>query len=97
MRVENFFDWLGHAMGKAIRFIVDLLSGVLGAVWGAMDDFLHGMARAIGMDVSIFSFILLIVGLLLLYSGVRALMRRSIIGGVIWIFLGLIVMSWLIH
>ncbi|TRX75117.1 hypothetical protein [Pseudomonas mangiferae] len=97
MHAEAFFDWLGHTVGQAIRFIVDLLSGVLGTIWAAMDDFLHGMARAIGMDVSIFSFILLALGLLLLFAGIRALMRRSIIGGIIWIFLGLIVMSWLIH
>ncbi len=97
MREEAFFDWLGHTVGQAIRFIVDLLSGVLGVIWAAMDDFLHGLARAIGMDVSLFSLLLLALGLLLLYTGVRAFLRRSIIAGIIWIFLGLIVMSWLIH
>ncbi|MNP08258.1 hypothetical protein D3C76_1003180 [compost metagenome] len=70
---------------------------MLGGVWGAMDDFLHGLARAIGMDVSFFSFVVLFIGLLLLYSGIRAFLRRSIFGGLVWTFLGLIVMSWLIH
>lgn len=97
MQVEGFFGWLGHALGSAIRFIVDLFSGALGAVADAIDDFLGGMARAIGMDVSIFSFILLIIGLLFLYQGVRALLRRSIVGGVIWLLLGLVVMGWLIR
>ena len=50
-----------------------------------------------GMDASLFSFVFLVLGLLLLYSGIRAFMRRSIVGGVIWTVLGLIVMSWLIH
>ncbi|BCD86170.1 hypothetical protein PSm6_25770 [Pseudomonas solani] len=94
---DGFFSWLGEAIGKVIRFIVDLLSTVLGGVWAAMDDFLHGLARAIGMDVSIFSFVVLILGLLLLFSGVRALLRKGIISGLILIFLGLVVMSWLIH
>ncbi|WP_447594656.1 hypothetical protein [Aquipseudomonas campi] len=97
MRTEGFFDWLGQALGTAIRFIVDLLSTVLDGIWGAMDQFLHGLAGAIGMDTSIFSFILLILGLLLLYAGIRAFLRRGIISGIIWIVLGLIVMSWLIH
>lgn len=97
MHEEAFFDWLGHTVGQAIRFIVDLLSGVLGVIWAAMDDFLHGLARAIGMDVSLFSLLLLALGLLLLYAGIRAFLRRSIIAGIVWIFLGLIVMSWLIH
>ncbi|WP_437881925.1 hypothetical protein [Pseudomonas sp. LRF_L74] len=97
MSSEGIFDWLGNAVGSAIRFVVDLLGGALHAVWRAMDQFLHAMARAIGMDTSIFSFILLIIGLLLLYSGIRAFFRRSIISGIIWTLLGLIVMSWLIQ
>ena len=40
---------------------------------------------------------LLIIGLLFLFSGVRSFLRGSIIGGVIWVFLGLIVMGWLIR
>lgn len=93
----ELFEGLGEALGRAIRFIVDMLSGVLGAMADAIDDFLQGMARAIGMDVSIFSIILLIIGLLFLFSGARSLLRGSIIGGVIWLFLGLIVMGWLIR
>ncbi|MBT8769245.1 hypothetical protein [Pseudomonas boanensis] len=96
MRTEGFFDWLGHLLGSIIRFFVELLSGALGGISDAIDDFVHGMARAIGMDVSFFSLILLVIGLLLLYAGIRALIRRSIIGGLILTFLGLVVMSWLI-
>lgn len=58
MGTEGFFDGLGEMLGRAIRFVVDLLSGLLGGIWGAMDDFLHGLARAIGMDASLFSFVL---------------------------------------
>lgn len=96
MRTEGFFEWLGRIIGTVIRFIVDLLSGVLGGIGQAIDDFLNGLARAIGMDVSFFSLILLIIGLLLLYSGVRAFIRKSIIGGLVLTLLGLVVMSWLI-
>ncbi|WP_152219661.1 hypothetical protein [Pseudomonas sp. SCB32] len=97
MGTQGFFDNLGQMVGKAIRFIVDLLSGLLGGLWRAMDDFFHGLARAVGIDVSIFSFVLLFLGLLLLYSGIRAFLRRSIFGGLIWTVLGLLVLSWLIH
>ncbi|MDH4609288.1 hypothetical protein [Pseudomonas sp. BN102] len=96
MRTEGFFEWLGRIIGTAIRFIVDLLSGVLGGIGQAIDDFLNGLARAIGMDVSFFSLILLIIALLLLYAGIRAFIRRAIISGLILTFLGLVVMSWLI-
>ena len=96
MQTEGFFEWLGRIIGTVIRFIVDLLSGVLGGIGQAIDDFFNGLARAIGMDVSFFSLILLVIGLLLLYSGIRAFIRRSIIGGLVLTFLGLVVMSWLI-
>ncbi|TWI56748.1 hypothetical protein IQ22_01200 [Pseudomonas duriflava] len=97
MRTEGFFDWLGQALGSVIRFIIDVFSGVLGGIGDAVHDFLQGMARAIGMDDSYISFVVLVVGLILLYAAVRAFMRRSIVGGVIWLVLGLMVMSWLIR
>jgi hypothetical protein len=97
MQLTGFFDWLGHTLGSAIRFIVDRLEGALGAVADAIDAFLGGMARAIGMDVSLFSLVLLILGLLFLYKGVRALLRKAIFAGVIWLLLGLVLMGWLIR
>ena len=32
MQVEGFFEGLGQVLGRAIRFVVDVLSGALGAV-----------------------------------------------------------------
>ena len=49
------------------------------------------------MDTSIISIIALIVGLMLLYSAVRAFMRASIIMGIIWLMLGLWLLSWIMH
>lgn len=72
MTTEGFFDWLGRALGTAIRFIVEALSTVFNAIWRAMDDFLHSLARTLGMDTSVVSILLLVVGLLLLYAGLRA-------------------------
>lgn len=97
MRTEGFFDWLGAALGQVIRFIIDLFGSVLGGLADAVHDFLHGMARSIGMDDSYISFVVLAIGLLLLYAAVRAFKARSVVGGVIWLILGLMVMSWLIR
>ena len=69
MRTEGFFDWLGAALGQVIRFIIDLFGSVLGGLADAVHDFLHGMARSIGMDDSYISFVVLAIGLLLLYLG----------------------------
>lgn len=97
MHVEGFFEWLGQALGAVIRFIVDGLSGLFNLLANAGGNFIDGLARALGMDTSLVSILALIVGLLLLYSAVRAFMRASIILGIIWAVLGLWVLSWVVH
>jgi hypothetical protein len=49
------------------------------------------------MDASIISIIALIVGLMLLWAAIRAFMSASIIMGIIWLLLGLWLLSWIIH
>ncbi|SEM89279.1 hypothetical protein SAMN04487857_106200 [Pseudomonas sp. ok272] len=97
MQVESFSEWLGQALGSIIRFIVDSLSGVFNALTQASGNFVDGLSKALGMDTSIISILILIIGLMLLYSAVRAFLRASIIAGVIWLVLGLWVLSWVIH
>jgi phage shock protein PspC (stress-responsive transcriptional regulator) len=67
------------------------------AVQYAGGDFVDGLSRSLGMDTSIISILMLIIGLMLLYSAVRAFMRASIIMGIIWLMLGLWVLSWVVH
>ena len=62
-----------------------------------------GAAVGIGMGVAALNALggeaqtaVLVIGLLFLYNAVRAFMRASIIGGVIWLLLGLWVLSWVI-
>ena len=97
MQVESFFGWLGQALGSIIRFIVDGLSGQFGALTNAGGNFIDGLSRTLGMDTSIISIITLIIGLMLLYSAIRAFMRASIIMGIIWLLLGLWLLSWVVH
>ena len=97
MQVESFFEWLGQALGSVIRFIVDGLSGLFGALTNAGGNFIDGLSRPLGVDTSIMSSITLIIGLMLLYSAVRAFMRASIVMGIIWLMLGLWLLSWVVH
>ncbi|AMB87301.1 MFS transporter [Pseudomonas agarici] len=97
MQVENFFEWLGQILGSAIRFIVDGLSGLFNLLTHAGGNFVDGLARALGMETSLISILILIIGLMFLYSAVRAFMRASIIFGIIWLMLGLWLLSWIIH
>ncbi|WP_155295919.1 hypothetical protein [Pseudomonas gelidaquae] len=85
----DFFGWLGNTIGLIIHYIVEFFSGLFNMLTNAGGNFVEGMSRALGMDTSIISIITLIVGLLFLYSAVRAFMRASIIAGVIWLMLGL--------
>lgn len=97
MQVEGFFEWLGQAIGSVIRFIVDGLSGLFQLMSRASSNFVEGLARALGMDTSIISIVTLILGLVLLWSAIRAFMNASIIMGIIWLMLGLWLLSWVVH
>ncbi|MFK0086341.1 hypothetical protein ACIQUS_03495 [Pseudomonas sp. NPDC090755] len=97
MHVEGFFEWLGQALGALIRFVVDALSGLFNLLTNAGGNFIDGLARTLGMDTSLVSIVALVIGLMLLYSAIRAFMRASIIVGIIWLLLGLWVLSWIIH
>ncbi|QXI29162.1 hypothetical protein [Pseudomonas vanderleydeniana] len=97
MQVEGFFEWLGRVLGSVIRFIVDGLSGLFSLLANAGGNFIDGLARALGMDTSLISILALIVGLMFLYSAIRAFMRASIVLGIIWLLLGLWLLSWIIH
>lgn len=97
MQVESFFEWLGQALGAVIRFIVDGLEWIFNLFTHAGGNFVDGLSRTLGMDTSLISILALIVGLMLLYSAIRAFMRASIVTGIIWLVLGLWLLSWIIH
>ncbi len=97
MRVEGFFEWLGQALGTVIRFIVEGLADFFGLFARAGHNFLEGLSRTLGMDRSLLSLVALVIGLLLLVAAVRSFFRGSIIGGLVWLFLGWWLLSWLIH
>ncbi|SFI84242.1 hypothetical protein SAMN05216206_2959 [Pseudomonas guineae] len=96
MAVEGFFESLGEAVGSAIRFIIEGMSGFFGMLGGAVSSFITGMSKALGVTPSLLSIVVLVTGLWLLYLAVRAFIRRSIIAGVIWLLLGLWLLSGLI-
>ncbi|WP_462379683.1 hypothetical protein [Pseudomonas sp. Marseille-QA0892] len=97
MQVEGFFEWLGQAIGSVIRFVVDGLYWILGMLAVASQNFIDGLASTLGMDRSLLTIAALIVGLMLLVAALRAFMRRAIISGLIWLVLGLWLLSNVIH
>ena len=95
--LQQFFQLLGQALGAVIRFIVEGLGDFFGLFARAGHNFLEGLSRTLGMDRSLLSLVALVIGLLLLVAAVRSFFRGSIIGGLVWLFLGLWLLSWLIH
>ena len=91
--IQDFFEWLGHALGTLIRFIVEALSGFFGLFADIGRSFLDGMASALGTDVGLLSIVPMVCGLLLLYAAVRAGMRKAFVRMVIYGLLGLWLLS----
>lgn len=95
--MEEFFTWIGSTLGDVIRFVVDLLTGFFANIGDAARGFLDGLSGALGISPSLVSLAVLLIGLWLLWAGVRALMRRAILAALIWLLLGVTVLSWLIY
>ncbi|MBB3102949.1 hypothetical protein [Azomonas macrocytogenes] len=97
MGIEGFFEGLGEAIGAAIRYVVDALKGIFDWIIIAGYNFLEGLSSALGIDRSVLGIGGLIVGLVLIVTAFRAFFRRAVVSGLIWLFLGLWLLSWLIY
>lgn len=97
MYVDSFFESLGQALGAFIRFIVEGLSGFFNMLTSAVGNFIDGLSGALGVTPSLLSILFLVIGLLLLYSALRAFMRGSLLGGLLWLVLGLWLLGGLIR
>ena len=73
-----------------------MLGNLFGGLYWAVEDFADGLSDSLGISGSLFSLLVLIVGLVMLYKGLRAFLRGSLLGGVCWVLVGLLVLSWLI-
>lgn len=93
----NPFEWLGQIFGTLVRLIVDALAWVFDILSGASSAFVNGFSRALGVDSSILSIAFVILGLFLIYLGFSSFLRKRFIRGIIWLLLGLWLLSSLIH
>ncbi|WP_346795958.1 hypothetical protein R5M92_10885 [Halomonas sp. Bachu 37] len=96
MQADGFFDSVGETIGEIIRGFVDFLVAIFTNFFGAMDSFVEGLTRSLGISPSFLSLAVLLIGLLIVFGGIRAFLRGSIIGGLIRTLLGLLILSWLI-
>ncbi|MGC3873605.1 hypothetical protein ACPF7Z_10080 [Halomonas sp. GXIMD04776] len=95
MQTDGFFNWLGERIGEAIRALVDLFSDFFAGIGIAIYEFIEGLSGSLGVNTSLLNMVVLVIGLLLLIKGIRSFIGRSIIGGVIWTLMGLLILSWL--
>ncbi|WP_220815908.1 hypothetical protein [Pseudomonas paralcaligenes] len=96
MGTESFFERLGEILGNFIRVLVEALTGFFRLIGQAGANFIDGLSRSLGMDPNWISILVLIIGLLLLVSAIRAFLRGSIIWGLIVLLLALWTLSLLI-
>jgi len=94
---SNPAEWLGEALGALVRWIVDALGWLFDILVGASAAFIEGFSRALGVDSGILSIAAVILGLFLLYLGVKAFLRRRFLSAVLWVLLGLWLLSALIN
>ncbi|WP_017428980.1 hypothetical protein [Vreelandella jeotgali] len=96
MQANGFFDDIGETLGNAIHGVVTFLLSLFDNTLSAAQEFVDGLTRSLGISGSLFSILVLIVGLWLLFGGLRALLRGALIGAVVRVAIGLLVLSWLL-
>ncbi|MCB8888321.1 hypothetical protein [Vreelandella malpeensis] len=95
MQANGFFGGVGEAIGEAIRVVVEFLLGIFTNFFGAFSDFIDGLTRSLGISASFFSIAVLVIGLLILWGGIKSFLRGSILGGIVKTILALFILSWL--
>ncbi|NYS61768.1 hypothetical protein [Vreelandella salicampi] len=96
MQANGFFQGIGEAVGEAIHAVVTFLLSVFTNFFDAFEAFIDGLARSLGISPSFFSILVLVMGLWILWGGLRALFRGALIGGIVRTVLGLFVLGWLL-
>lgn len=94
---SNPFEWLGSALGTIIRVVLDSLVWLFETLSSASSSFVNGFARALGVSNDLLTIVAVLLGLFLIYLGVRRFLRKRWVGGVIWVLLGLWLLSALIR
>jgi len=96
MQANGFFSGAGQVIGDVIRAVVEFLLAIFTNFFGALEDFVDGLSQSLGINASFFSILVLLIGLWLLWRGVRALLRGSLLGAIVRIVLALVILSWLL-
>ncbi|KGE79197.1 hypothetical protein CVH10_04975 [Halomonas sp. ND22Bw] len=95
--MNDFFTAIGQFIGHVIRFIVDALSAGLNGLDDAASSLIGGIAGGLGIPANLLSLLVLVLGLWLLWKAFSALRRRAVVATLIWVILGISVLSWLIN
>lgn len=93
MHSEGLPEWLGGILGTVLRGIVDALRYILVGMGGALHHFAAGFTTSMGIRPSMINFLMLAIGLLLLAAGVRALLRRALVAGIVWLVLAILMLG----
>lgn len=78
---------IGAVIGRAIKWVSDGLQWLFGNFFKILGDFFRGMADSLGMSPSIMNYLLLLLGLLMLWAAIKSFAHRSILSGIFWLVL----------
>ena len=97
MNDDSLLNWLGEQIGHIIRVLVDTLSAIFGNGAEGLRDFYQGLAGELGLSGSLMGFVILIIGVLLVFSAIRATLTLRLVSALIFGALGLWLLSLVIH
>ncbi|WP_142847639.1 hypothetical protein [Telmatospirillum sp. J64-1] len=92
---QGLLDRFGEAIGRFVAWIVSLFTDTFGSLAEGVRSFFGGIARGAGLqNPGLFTWILLILGLMILYGAIRSALRGGIVGAVVQGVIGIAVLAW---
>ncbi|MBU0725074.1 MAG: hypothetical protein KJ904_17630 [Alphaproteobacteria bacterium] len=93
----NLLRDAGEAIGNILAWIASGVLGIVASLGNVFDDFFGGVADGVGMsDATLFSWVLLALGVFFLIGAVQSFIRASIIGGIFQLVIGAFLIGWAI-
>ncbi|WP_025733780.1 hypothetical protein [Carnimonas nigrificans] len=95
--MHDFFAQIGAAIGAVLRTLIELFQALFSSVGDSFKGFAGGLGDELGVGHSIFSIVIAIIGIALVIKGIRQLIGKAFIGGIIWLLIGVSLLGFVTH
>ncbi|MGJ8517424.1 hypothetical protein [Carnimonas bestiolae] len=95
--MHDFFAQVGAAIGAVLRTLIEWVNTFFSSFGDSFKGFAGGLGDELGIGHSLFSIVMAVIGIALFVKGIRRLMAKAFISGLIWLVIGLSLLGFIIQ